>query len=236
MAALKDMEVRSRLLLNVLNAHQRLAQVIWGSAIRQWELLHGLVDLRDADLGAELQAMDEDGLRGVKRQAESPSESTPLHPSTFSGIPPTNFHTRPLGRQATQTGAAKPRRRSTSATNRVKMEPRPSTLSGSPTIPEAFPLAPPHMPPPLFPQEQEQQGMFSHSVPSAMGHEGAHQTYEFLGANGPALDLSQFRSPPGTSGGVTNFSDLCVVSRCSSAWCGADLVFVAQPQLVPLPD
>lgn len=219
MSALKDMEVRFRFgFWSFVNRLTVLSQVIWGSAIRQWELLHGLVDLRDADLGAELQAMDEDGLRGVKRQAESPSESNPLHANTFSGIPPTNFHTRPLGRQTAQTGAAKPRRRSSSSTNRVKTEPRPSNLSGSPTIPEAFPLASAqHMPPPL-PPHQEQQGMFSHSVPSPMpmGHEGAHQTYEFLGANGPALDLSQFRSPPGTSGGVTNFSDLCVPSPSSS--------------------
>lgn len=250
MNALKEMEVSSLLpppsssLTNSLDL-----QLIWGSAIRQWELLHGLVDLRDAELSAELhqgmQQEEEDVMRGLKRPADPDITSS----STFNGLPPTNFHARPLGR-ATAAGGAKPRRRSSSASNRVKTEPgvrmpgsmppppQMMQMQGSPSIPEnaSLPPLPTLQPPPTQPQPPQQptmpslpqsQGMFGHELPQQQtqqstsglgGHEGAHQTYDILAGGGPVLDLSQFRSPPGTSGGVTNFSDLRVLSSYSLAY------------------
>lgn len=172
-------------------------------------------------------------MRGLKRPADPDAPTS----STFNGLPPTNFHARPLGRASTA-GGAKPRRRSSSASNRVKaesgarmpgsMQP-PSMMQGSPAIPEnaALPPLPTLQPPltqpqppqqPTMPSLPQSQGMFGHELPQQQapqqstsglgGHEGAHQTYDILAGGGPVLDLSQFRSPPGTSGGVTNFSDL----------------------------
>lgn len=57
--------------------------------------------------------------------------------------------------------------------------------------------------------------MFSHHPPDLpaptppQGATPSAQTFDILN---PSLDLSQFRSPPGTSGGgTTNFSDLCAL-------------------------
>lgn len=261
-----------------------VSQLIWGSAQRQCELLHGLVDLKDAELGAELdQGMHEMAVtRGTKRVAEVDSPA-------YSALPPTNFHARPLARAAPP--QSKPRRRSSSSSHsqRVKVEPAASqhlgkaravaqqgspntkdtSLRSTPPVPTFSSHFSPcvtsqAMPPPPIvsqgsqPSFQQQQGqtqpapsnvsstspeqMFANFGPSGQNfyqqqmspiipteplpslgelhgttqpphrgifsHELPHQTYDILTAGGPALDLSQFRSPPGTSGGVTNFSEL----------------------------
>lgn len=264
---------------------ESVPQLIWGSAIRQWELLHGLVDLRDAELGAELdQGVHEDeSVRGIKRPADT-------DPSAFTTLPPTNFHARPFER-AGSTHAPKPRRRSSSSASRSKAESgagiradKPATIlehtrltNEQPvsTMPSTLPpsFSPntlnrdlPKMPPPppvssarlpqasldqpmpaslpstsaqqqqmffaqlaaqqqVFQQQQqssptlpmeplpslgELHGSIQPQPPGIFAHEAPHQTYDILTAGGPALDLSQFRSPPGTSGGVTNFSALWV--------------------------
>ncbi|ORY73251.1 fungal-specific transcription factor domain-domain-containing protein [Leucosporidium creatinivorum] len=247
-------------LAQCMNALKEM-ELIWGSAIRQWELLHGLVDLRDAELSAELhqgmQQEEEDVMRGLKRPAEPEANS-----STFTGLPPTNFHARPLGR-ATAAGGAKPRRRSSSASNRVKTEPgarmpgsmqppppQMMQMQGSPSIPEnaTLPPLPNLQPPPTQPQPPQQptmpslpqsQGMFGHELSQQQhhstnnlgGHEGAHQTYDILAGGGPVLDLSQFRSPPGTSGGVTNFADLLNSFLSPTEAAGAELTHFPQPTL-----
>lgn len=179
-------------------------QDIWGSAARQYELLNGLVDLRDAELGVDLHSFTNDDQRGTKRPAgsdTSPLESTSLF-STSS-----NFDSRLLGKAGSALSMGpirKPRRRSSSGSARVKTETRASNLAGSPIIAEELSFPNIHLDGALG------GGMFSHFAPSPVSHEGAHQSYELLGDVGPVLDLSQFRSPPGTSGGVTNFTDLCV--------------------------
>ncbi|KAM0788534.1 hypothetical protein ACM66B_001662 [Microbotryomycetes sp. NB124-2] len=260
-------------------------ELIWGSAIRQWELLHGLVDLKDAELNAELERglHTEDSLRGTKRPADADS-------TDFSNLMPTNFHSKPMGRFGTP-AHNKPRRRSSSGA-RSKAELSKQTLAqsqGSPTIPENATLpsisstlgnanaAQPQaqsvmpqtsaqmtglsdanmfgqhqlnansfgmptaasaqnlnlnlasMPPQQLQalaqhraqlQQQHHPSLSQQSTPFAHGPHTAGglplgpggvplqaQTYDILSATGPALDLSQFRSPPGTSGGV-NFTDL----------------------------
>ncbi|KAI5480235.1 hypothetical protein MNV49_001566 [Pseudohyphozyma bogoriensis] len=111
MAALKEMEV------------------VWAGAIRQWDLLNGLVDLRDADLSAELQMMNgnPDAARGTKRAAEfdeGVGASAGMPMAAFDNVPPTNFHSRPLA----PVGAAK--RPASTAVGLTSMS----------TLPEAPPL------------------------------------------------------------------------------------------------
>ncbi|KAK4053492.1 hypothetical protein OIV83_001659 [Microbotryomycetes sp. JL201] len=251
-------------------------ELIWGSAIRQWELLHGLVDLKDAELNAELERglHTEDNLRGTKRPADT--EST-----NFSNLMPTNFHSKPMGRFGTP-AHNKPRRRSSSGA-RSKGDHAKHNLAqtqSSPTIPEdatlpsisstlgtvsgshqqqpvsgmanlpnstmfeqrpissdsfGMPSAASAqnlnlnlvaMPPQQLQamaqqraqQSQQQSQQEQQTTPFAHGSHTAggvplgpgglpHQTYDILSASGPAFDLSQFRSPPGSSGGV-NFTDL----------------------------
>lgn len=184
--------------------------MIWGSALRQRELLVGLVDVRDSDLSAELHGMeeDDDSARGTKRPAESDYPDDTLSHATFAGIHPTDLERRSsLGRPTSQAmGESNARRRSSAgASSRASGDPARLSMgsTGSPTTSHGPPLRLPlHQP--LHPESMYNQGPY---IPQA-GHEGAHQSYELLAEGGPAPDLSLFRSPPGSTGGVTNFSDM----------------------------
>ncbi|GAA5982372.1 hypothetical protein JCM11641_006960 [Rhodosporidiobolus odoratus] len=204
-------------LVECMNALKEM-ELIWGSAIRAWDLLHGLVDLRDAELHAELAGLDDEVLRGIKRPAMDVGEPSA---SSFADVCPTNFHNRPLGGTARRSSKSATRRRgSSSGTN-----PLPSSTvrtsfgsPGSPVVPmhgQLFPPASAAAPLPRSPQ-------FSFTAPSAApvmpsqapkpatfataaGPPPAAQTFDILK---PAVDLSQVKAPPGADGGMTNFSDL----------------------------
>lgn len=229
MSALKEMEVRPRrrpLPLSLLqrpdSASRLFGQLIWGSAIRQWELLHGLVDLRDADLRAEL---DERAQRGTKRATMDLDEAAAAPGSAaFDGVRPTNFHHRPIqGSSSTARTTSKPgaRKRSSTSTSR-RSATSGAAASGSPPLPAGqTPLFPGpaalHSPPldmfgpgsgahnlsPMF-SGAPMQGVQLH------GHAPGDSTPQSFDILNPQLDLSQFRSRPGSSSGATNFSDLCV--------------------------
>ncbi|GAA5966610.1 hypothetical protein JCM3765_005674 [Sporobolomyces pararoseus] len=194
----------------------------WGSAIRAYELLHGLVDLRDAELNAELAGLDADAEgRGTKRATMEVDE---VSNEVFAGVRPTNFHNnaRPVVGRSSSTS----KRRQNSSTSRSSAK-HPPQAQISPNLPQ----------PPVFPADTSSSAplnwrmgppgppgpgssntlppissMFSHQPPDLsiatppQGATPSAQTFDILN---PALDLSQFRSPPGTSGGgTTNFSDL----------------------------
>ncbi|GAA6042703.1 hypothetical protein JCM8097_003755 [Rhodosporidiobolus ruineniae] len=215
-------------LLECMNALKEM-ELIWGSAIRAWDLLHGLVDLRDADLNADLSRMQSED-RGTKRPTMEVDEPTP---AAFSALPPTSFH----HRQASGKGQSRPqahrRRSSSSAAGRAASASRPAAAAGaglaSPSIPEVplYPAAmpaPASMPPPppstgpgaaptfafnapfSFPPPVGAPTLPSFSSASSVGPAaGQAQTFDILNSG---LDLSQFQSPPGTSAGRTDFSDL----------------------------
>ncbi|GAA6061791.1 hypothetical protein JCM10212_004847 [Sporobolomyces blumeae] len=229
-------------LLQLMNALKEM-ELQWGSAIRAFELLHGLVDLRDAELNAELAGLDaEVEGRGTKRPTMDVDEPTK---QVFHEVRPTNFHAnRPVVGRSTST-RRKPSRSVSSGGPRTSQSqpppqgrvPAPPVLS-SPSIPQvpffpaspqdwrapptvapspasssSIPPLPPPIPGPMSPASGSTSsgpGMFSHVPPEFASAPGpgpnpSAQTFDILN---PALDLSQFRSPPGTSGGVTNFSDL----------------------------
>ncbi|GAA5902640.1 hypothetical protein JCM8208_007026 [Rhodotorula glutinis] len=195
-------------------------ELIWGSAIRQWELLHGLVDLRDADLRAEL---DERAQRGTKRATMDLDEAAAAPGSAaFDGVRPTNFHHRPIqGSSSTARTTSKPgaRKRSSTSTSR-RSATSGAAASGSPPLPAGqTPLFPGpaalHSPPldmfgpgsgahnlsPMF-SGAPMQGV---QLPGHAPGDSTPQSFDILN---PQLDLSQFRSRPGSSSGATNFSDL----------------------------
>ncbi|GAA5998630.1 uncharacterized protein JCM10292_007114 [Rhodotorula paludigena] len=211
-------------LLQCMHALKEM-ELIWGSAIRQWELLHGLVDLRDAELNAEL-----DGLaraeRGTKRptmEVDSPAPGS----AAFDGLQPTNFHNRPMGGRAHSKTAVGRKRSSTSASRGAAAARSPvpgaSAALASPPLGQhqhqlGYPGLPPvlgamHSPPlgsfpgagPNFPLAGVNQVGQPGSMPPGLPGDGTAQTFDILN---PSLDLSQFKSPPGTSGGTTNYSDL----------------------------
>lgn len=191
----------------VQGAFDTLPQVIWGSAIRQWELLHGLVDLKDLNL----QSNDIDAVRGTKRPANDDSAAS-ISPSAFN-VAPANFHARPMHQRADKSATRKSSQKrkssnlstqsnaSATRTQPGSEAPKPQAPQGSlsqaqslfPVSPTAVPIAAPH---PVIPQ-------------AAMFNAG-HQTYEFLTSSGPALDLSQFRSRPGSPSAPTDYNDLSV--------------------------
>ncbi|GAA5834644.1 hypothetical protein JCM9279_007070 [Rhodotorula babjevae] len=210
-------------LLQCMNALKEM-ELIWGSAIRQWELLHGLVDLRDADLRAEL---DERAQRGIKRATMDLDEAASAPGSAaFDGVRPTNFHHRPIqgGSSSSARTASKPgaRKRSSTSTSR-RSAASGAGASGSPTSP---PLPPGQVP--LFPGPAALQsppldmfapGSGAHSMPPMFagapmqgiqvhGHAPGDSTPQSFDILNPQLDLSQFRSRPGSSSGATNFSEL----------------------------
>lgn len=190
----------------------------WGSAIRAFELLHGLVDLRDADLNAELAGLNAEGEgRGTKRQTMDVDEPSN---ETFADLRPTNFHnnSRPVVGRSTSTS----KRRQNSSTSRTSKVLSQSTSSipqavPSPSIPQVpffgdspqdWRVPPTQASTPLpdtARRPSDGQPLFSHHLPDTTSNPSA-QTFDILN---PSLDLSRFRSPPGTSGGgSTNFSDL----------------------------
>ncbi|GAA6023010.1 hypothetical protein JCM10207_002039 [Rhodosporidiobolus poonsookiae] len=221
-------------LLQCMNALKEM-ELIWGSAIRAWELLHGLVDLRDADLNTELAGLNEETSRGTKRAAMDVDEPTP---SSFDEVRPANFHNWPMPQRTSSVPkTAHNRKRSTSASSggkRSASTSRPSLgASGSPMIPEhaLFPAPPvPAVPsssagvslgatsgttpaftlpsPPFSFETPPGAPIMPTGLPgqSAAGGPQAHS----IDILNPSLDLSQFKSRPGTAGGdgPTNFSDL----------------------------
>ncbi|KDE03870.1 hypothetical protein MVLG_05692 [Microbotryum lychnidis-dioicae p1A1 Lamole] len=109
-------------------------ELIWGSAIRQWELLYGLVDLSEVDLSADLSMMQDEAeaaLRGTKRPAQ-PDSGTAT---------PTRFIARPMGRTPATAAAMvpKPRRKSSSASRGSRTTSSGAPLASSPSIPETAP-------------------------------------------------------------------------------------------------
>ncbi|GAA5916517.1 uncharacterized protein JCM6883_005446 [Sporobolomyces salmoneus] len=192
----------------------------WGSAIRAYELLHGLVDLRDSELNAELAGLDADAEgRGTKRAT---MEVDPPANEVFAGVRPTNFHNNPARPVVGRSTSASRGRRQSSSSLRTTKKPSPSLpqppVFGAPapaTVP-TWPISLPEQPllshPPIPQPQSQNSSMFSHQPPDLaiptppQGATPSAQTFDILN---PALDLSQFRSPPGTSGGgTTNFSDL----------------------------
>ncbi|GAA5936055.1 uncharacterized protein JCM15063_002694 [Sporobolomyces koalae] len=206
-------------LLQLMNALKDM-EMQWGSAIRAFELLHGLVDLRDAELNAELAGLAAKGEgRGTKRATMEVDEKPTSE--AFATARRTNFHSnaRPIVGRAGSTTAKK----------------RQNSMNASMAPPAAMPQ--PHSAPlPVFaaasPENWHAQSnlpspgpshdvptlgdnthsMFSHHPPelaTPVHHQQqpglSAQTFDILN---PSLDLSQFRSPPGTSAGPANFSDL----------------------------
>lgn len=164
---------------------------------------------------------------------DEPLTSAPSS-AAFNDLRPTNFHNRPMGGRSGSKPSAT--RRHSSSGSRAR-PPAPSSGAGgprvgvtSPSIPENQPLFPAPaalqspplgnfavpMPPSLggnastFPNMQQQHSQLppfaQQAPPMAMGAEGMAQTMDILN---PQIDLSQFRSRPGSSSGPTNFSDLC---------------------------
>ncbi|KAM0754933.1 hypothetical protein T439DRAFT_377335 [Meredithblackwellia eburnea MCA 4105] len=154
-------------------------ETIWGSAMRQWELLQGLVDLRDAELGAELQGLQD---RGTKRPAES--ENSPMPPVSFSNIRPANFHARPLGKSKS--------RRKGSATPAAAPTPAPPVAQPIPGPSDQLSEMPP-IDPNLF-LDTLSQPLFPAPPVSVPGFEGGHQSYDII--NGTD-DTTQFQLPHG---------------------------------------
>ncbi|KAL8286842.1 hypothetical protein RQP46_003848 [Phenoliferia psychrophenolica] len=153
-------------------------ELIWGSALRQYELLHGLVDLRDAELSAELLGMnDGDATRGTKRPAES-NGSGAVTPVSFDDLRPANFHARSLG------GAGQPpasRRRS-------------STTASASTSDALSPAM----------ANQTDSSMFGSPMYQPIpvpGYEGGHQSYDIINHPDP---LSQFQAPQSDLEGLLN--------------------------------
>lgn len=159
--------------------------------------------------------------------------------AAFNDLRPTNFHNRPMGNRAgakssnarrhsmsgsrarppaPSSGAGGPRVGGTSNSipENQPLFPAPAALQSPPL--GNFPVP---MPPSLggnastFPNMQQQHSQLppfqQQAPPMAMGPggsgaEGMAQTMDILN---PHIDLSQFRSRPGSSNGPTNFSDLC---------------------------
>ncbi|GAA6010201.1 hypothetical protein JCM11491_005388 [Sporobolomyces phaffii] len=200
-------------LMRIMNSLKDCEQQ-WGSAIRAFELLHGLVDLRDAELNAELAGLNADGEgRGTKRATMDVDEPSK---EAFAGVRPTNFHnvTRPVGGRS----ASATKRRTSSSTSRNA---RPAQVP-PPINPHVPVFDAPHSSiserrtnapgsAPTDVHRAELQSVFSHQPPDLdvaqnQSATPSAQTFDILN---PALDLSQFRSPPGTSGGGSaNFTDL----------------------------
>ncbi|TKA50167.1 hypothetical protein B0A53_06439 [Rhodotorula sp. CCFEE 5036] len=206
-------------------------ELIWGSATRQRELLHGLVDLRDAELTAELgldgqaSGADETARRGRKRTGMDldelvTSEGKGSGSNSPAGVrTSTTFHQKPMGqRQPRQSGQSRRRSSSSSsskATTLPPLAPKPPASGGhvslvrSPTIPEentpTLRAAPPFGagPPPLAVPQPEYPSAGAGQFP--IGNEPGAQSFDILN---PDLDLSQFKTPPGSSGGATNYTDL----------------------------
>ena len=141
----------------------------------------------------------------------------------------TTFHQKPMGQRQPRHQSGQSRRRSSSSSSSrtaalPPLAPKPPTSGGhvslvrSPTIPEEntstlhaappFGAGPP--PPPPIPQ---------HEYPSTgagqfpIGNEPGAQSFDILN---PDLDLSHFKTPPGSSGGATNYTDLSVSAPCSA--------------------
>ncbi|GAA5880402.1 hypothetical protein JCM3774_006436, partial [Rhodotorula dairenensis] len=206
-------------------------ELIWGSATRQRELLHGLVDLRDAELTAELGlngqpgGTDDTAKRGRKRAGMDVDDLVSSSgggggKSSGSASPAgvrtnTTFHQKPMTghRQPRHPGSTQ-RRRSSSSSSVSKpalqpLAPKPPaapSLVRSPPIPEETQLlvAPPFSagPPPQA-QTTAAGSMSMGQFP--IGNEPGAQSFDILN---PDLDLSQFKTPPGSSGGTTNYTDL----------------------------
>lgn len=149
--------------------------------------------------------------------------------AAFDGVRPTNFHHRPIqggGSSSSTRATSKPgaRKRSSTSTSR-RGAASSAGPSGSPTSP---PLPPGQAP--LFPGPAALQSppldMFgpasgAHNLPPMFsgapmqgvqvhGHAPGDSTPQTFDILNPQLDLSQFRSRPGSSSGATNFSDLYV--------------------------
>lgn len=133
----------------------------------------------------------------------------------------TTFHQKPMGqRQPRQSGQSRRRSSSSSsskATTLPPLAPKPPASGGhvslvrSPTIPEentpTLRAAPPFGagPPPLAVPQPEYPSAGAGQFP--IGNEPGAQSFDILN---PDLDLSQFKTPPGSSGGATNYTDLSV--------------------------
>ncbi|GAA6052521.1 hypothetical protein JCM3770_003807 [Rhodotorula araucariae] len=250
-------------LLQCMNALKEM-ELIWGSAIRQWELLHGLVDLRDADLRAEL---DEQAQRGTKRATMDVDDASQAQTSTvqpasaaFEGVRPTNFHNRPLqtgvgthaasraGSRASGGGARK--RSSTSASRKSA-----NAAAASPTLPQGgMPLFPGPVAlqsppvnflggaagsPPVFAAPLQPAGATAAPGVPMQGIQQQAQGGGGLGAGeataqsfdilNPQLDLSQFKSRPGSSNGAGDFSDLLNSFLSPTEAAGASLPGAGNP-------
>ncbi|POY73114.1 hypothetical protein BMF94_3852 [Rhodotorula taiwanensis] len=206
---------------------------IWGSATRQRELLHGLVDLRDADLTTEL-GLDAAQVplqqlpnRGLKRAGmdvdESGKSSGSASPAAGGVRTASTFHQKPM--RAPRPSAASQRRRSSaSSTNRpaptlqpLAPKPNPSSSSSSSSS---------NPPPSLVRQGPQpdilEEPAFLHGfgnigssamAPFPIGTEMSAQSFDILNRD---IDLNLFRSRPGSSGGTnangnpgsTNYADL----------------------------
>ncbi|GAA5843186.1 hypothetical protein JCM11251_001678 [Rhodosporidiobolus azoricus] len=209
----------AKLHLSRLMSALKEMELTWGSAIRAWDLLHGLVDLRDAELNADLARLNEEANRGTKRPAMDVDDPSP---SSFNDVRPTNFHNRPpLGNRSQSKTAASRRRSSTSgsANQRAPSSSRKALgKSTSPVVRENAPILPAPVPPvgvqaPVFavssppfsfPPPTGAPRMPS-LAPGSMPAASTAQTFDILN---PSLDLSQFKTPPGSSSGAANFSDL----------------------------
>lgn len=174
--------------------------------------------------------LDEAGVLGAAGAASGTA--------AFDGVRPTNFHHRPIQSTAagapTSRGATSKsgtRKRSSTSTSRRSGTSATGASGASVGSATSPPLPQGQMPlfpgpaalqspplnlfgsgsgatPPMFQSSssgtaQPMQGIQSH------GHAPGDATPQSFDILNPQLDLSQFKSPPGSSGGATNFSDLC---------------------------
>lgn len=140
--------------------------------------------------------------RPLKRAAEQDNYgSSVLDPSLFADLQPVNFHSRPLGGQRNGAGSASQSRKASGSASQSRSVPQHS---------ESLPSFPTFADPSLSQDSQRYQEQGRQPVDTMFNHSSGSgtltpQTYDILAA-GP--DLSQFRSPPGSSGGMANFTEL----------------------------
>lgn len=167
--------------------------------MRQRELLTGLVDLRDVDLGAE---HGSEANRRQKRPAEMDSTSTPIA-SGSTDFRPANFQSRPAGRaNSLSASSSKPRRRSTSSSFRAEVQATSSQSIGisPPSIPETAFYVPDSLPlASNLPANMDD--IFNFSL---QGADTTHQSFDILNSAGGNIDISQF-VPPGAG---VNYTEL----------------------------
>ncbi|KAH8924892.1 hypothetical protein BT69DRAFT_1332618 [Atractiella rhizophila] len=205
-------------------------ELTWGSAIRAWELLSGLVDMRDTWDGKARPGES----RGTKRGAE---DETAMGDGDFARQ--TTFHTRPGPRRSNSTSRRRASRSSQNPAGHFRSGSNDSRPQNGgfvfPDSPFTYDVSLPStmMPPPMMQQRQAApaaEGFRAHQIRTASGTGAVTpQTFEILGIDSAAVK----NGDPSTYGrGVAapspSFSELLNNFSASSPVGGAN-AFASQP-------